>query len=265
MKKRFALILIVVLCLTLAGCGSSVPAEKIGKVDSLIAKTEVLVEDTAKEVEKTNNTGYDDVQKYYNENIAAVKQLQDIFAEIKKGWADNKTSMSEEQVDKLIAQLEDLEKQGQEMKQNSIDEVAAIGQAIQESEQVVAEALKGALADVDIYEVPKIAATNWEFMGSMTDGEELDEAGRQQVLKELGGKIELNFPDQNKAAFVTGQSTVNGSYTVDSANNIVVVTLENGTVFNCVFALSTDNVPLLIALTDNTANNAFYFTQINAK
>lgn len=139
MKKLLVFMMALVMTLSLAACGG-VPEAKLGEADALLSKVEVLVEDAEKELEKTNNTGYEDVQSYYDTNVKVMEELNGIIADTKAAWAENKDGIDEETVDKFITELKNLETQAQNLKKNAVDEVAAIGTAIEETE-VAAEVI----------------------------------------------------------------------------------------------------------------------------
>ena len=62
MRKLIALMMALVMSLSLAACGGGVPEEKLAKMDAVVEKLDTLIKDTRVEIEKTNNTGYQDVQ-----------------------------------------------------------------------------------------------------------------------------------------------------------------------------------------------------------
>lgn len=141
MRKIIALTMAFVMTLSLAACGGGVPEEKLAKMDSIVANLDPLIKDTRVEIEKTNNTGYEDVQSYYDTNIKAVQEMEDAYEEMKKTLTDSRSKMSEDQVDAALVELEKMQQQLTDAKNSAIEEVGNIQDAIKETEAAAAQAL----------------------------------------------------------------------------------------------------------------------------
>lgn len=134
MHKLIAVMMALVMSLSLAACGGGVPEEKLAKMDAVVVKLDTLIKDTKVEIEKTNNAGYQDVQSYYDTNILAVQQMEEEYEKMKRALTDNRSKMSEQQVDTAIVELEKMEQQLTNVKNSAIEEVSAIEEAINETE-----------------------------------------------------------------------------------------------------------------------------------
>lgn len=150
MRKLIALTMAFVLTLSLAACGGGVPEEKLAKMDSIVANLDSLIKDTRVEIEKTNNTGYEDVQSYYDTNIQAVQEMENAYEEMKKTLTDNRSKMGEEQVDAAIVELEKMQQQLTDAKNSAIEEVGNIQDAIKETEAAAAQAADSITIPVEI-------------------------------------------------------------------------------------------------------------------
>ncbi len=144
MRKVFVLMLALVMVLSLAACGG-VPKEKLEKMDSIVTNLDTLVTETKAEIEKMNNTGYEDVQSYYDTNMQAVQQMEEEYEKMKKALSDNRDSMSEEQVDAAITGLEDMLKQLTDTKNSAVEEVGVIQSAIKEAQVSAAQAVSASI------------------------------------------------------------------------------------------------------------------------
>lgn len=149
MRKFIVLMLTLVMVLSLAAC-SGVPDEKLAKMDSVVANLDTLIKDTKAEIEKTNNTGYQDVQSYYDTNIQAVQQLEEEYEKMKRALSDNRSSMSEEQVDAAITELEKMEQQLTEAKNSATEEVGVIQNAIKETQAAAQDSPEAITIPVEI-------------------------------------------------------------------------------------------------------------------
>ena len=143
-----------------------------------------------------------------------------------------------------------------------MDEVAQITDAIATAEAVEAEAEAGALANMDIYEVPDIEMTGWQLAGGITDGQELSDEDYAALKEQLGGEAALIFDTDGIAHFQAGDTVLDGTYEIAADNSSVTVYLPNDTVYVCMFT-DMGGSTVLVALTDETCNNAGYYVQIS--
>lgn len=109
-----------------------------------------------------------------------------------------------------------------------------------------------------------IVGTSWKFAGGFKDGVEMDNDQATATLKAYGGTLQINFLDEANIEFVQGGGVLPGTCGADENNDMVVISIENeGTQidYTCLFAELNDSV-VMVMLTGEDANNAFYFTQV---
>ncbi len=254
MKKIAALFLALLMAMSLVACGGA-SDESIGKGDDIMAKVQVLYDDTKTELAKTDNTGYDDVQEFHDTSKAALDELKTGLDELRTIWNENKNSASQEEIDDVLNQFATIETTLQTMKDAVVAQVEAIGGAIDDAEAEAED-------DIAFYEVPEMANTTWYISGAEINGQEMTDEQYQALLDSLGGNNYLVFND--KGEFQQQQETADGdallaqgTYSVSEDKS--VLTLEAETSQSIVFTQSTDGELLMVIPADETT--ALYYSQ----
>lgn len=139
MKRKIGtFIFMMVMALSLVACGK-VPEEKLKEMDTLVSDCKVVIDDTYKEIEKINNTGYEDVQEAYEMIITALKAADTEYISMKNNIDDTRGDMTEEMVDEMISVLKKTKMDLEQMKQDGISGRKAIEEEMLKMEQNVTE------------------------------------------------------------------------------------------------------------------------------
>lgn len=254
MKKLMVLIVTAVMCLSLMACGG-VPEEKLSAVDADLEKIQSLYQDTKTILEKANGTGYDDVQAIYNENKPVLDGIKADIDEMKKTFSENRDNYEEEAIDNILEENKKMITALENMKSETGKSISEIESAIKETEEL---SKQGALANVDIYEVPDLDGTTWTLAGGIAEGTEMEDADLEAVLDSVGGQSDYLFAAGNSAQLITGMGNVNGSYVSDGG--LIQISFDNGVVYDAAFTVIEDQT-VMIVIADGDLNTGLYYVQ----
>lgn len=109
-----------------------------------------------------------------------------------------------------------------------------------------------------------IVGTGWEFSGGMVNGVDLNAEEAAQSLEAYGGTMNVVFDDAENISMVQGAGTLAGTYGVgDDGYMMPIVFDNNGSELKYVGLFADiDGTLVLMLLSDETGQNAVYFTQI---
>ena len=107
-----------------------------------------------------------------------------------------------------------------------------------------------------------LVGTAWNFTGAMIDGQDISDADYNALLESYGGSMGFVFDEGGVAYLVQGGTALPGTY--KPHGSLYDVRFDfNGTelVYGCGFAEMVDGEIGMIAMTDATGENGFYFVQ----
>lgn len=109
-----------------------------------------------------------------------------------------------------------------------------------------------------------IIGTAWEFSGGMIDGVEMEQAEAEQNLEMYSGELNIVFNDEESISMVQGGGTLNGTYGLTGDGYIMGIEFDNaGSSLRYAGLLTdVDGTIVLMLFSDDTGENAIYFTQI---
>lgn len=109
-----------------------------------------------------------------------------------------------------------------------------------------------------------IVGTGWEFSGGTVNGVEMEAEDASQALEAYGGTLNVVFDDAENISMVQGAGTLAGTYGVGEDGYMMPIVFDNnGSELKYVGLFAdVDGTVVLMLLSDETGQNAIYFTQI---
>lgn len=138
------------------------------------------------------------------------------------------------------------------------------------SEVEIGDGLSNFLSQLTLVQpTDAIAGTGWDFSGGMIDGTEMNEEDVAQSLELYGGKLNIVFDDDENVSMVQGDGALKGVYGVLEDNeNVLGIIFTDAAGSQLVYAglfTEVDDTLVLMLFSDDSGQNAFYFTQISEK
>lgn len=109
-----------------------------------------------------------------------------------------------------------------------------------------------------------IVGTGWEFSGGMVNGVDLEAEEAAQSLEAYGGTLNVIFDDAENISMVQGAATLTGTYGLGEDGYMMPIVFDNnGSELKYIGLFADiDGTLVLMLLSDETGQNAVYFTQI---
>ncbi len=254
MKKWTTLFLALLLALCLTACGGA-SSESIRQGDSILAEVETIYQETVLALEHLDNTSSAEVQTIHDANKTALDALSPAIDALKNAWNENKYSASQEEVDAVVAEFQNMETTLSYLKIN------IVAQSTSSGKDFILDASGIDFNNIEAYQAPDLDGTRWTMVGGIDDGQQMTQAEYDDMIEILGGYCVLAFYSEGAVVQteIAGQVVTEGYFMYNHETNAdVLLEYDNGQKSMAVFTML-DYQPLMIVFTDESQQNGGYY------